>query len=277
MDDSLPELGDLEREVMQLVWANGPVTAEAVRERLSRPLKESTVRTVLRRLEDKGYTTHTVDGRTYVYQAAEPRGGLRRRRCSASSTGSATVRSRRSGRHGGHARCSTSGSCARSPTRSPRRRQRRRGGKKMIWRFWRSRRCAPCSRRRRVDWLKSSSRAKSARAHDLLGHRAGGVLVDAASDALDHGDHHRATPCRCRCRTICGRPAALLLEPLQPSLPIGARHAAVAASRRRIRPPINWLALATVVYACVAGMLLLRLAVGIYLTWRLARAATPMR
>jgi predicted transcriptional regulator len=74
MNDSLPELGDLEREVMQLVWAGGPLTAEAVRERLSRPLKESTVRTVLRRLEDKGFTTHTVDGRTYVYQAAEPRG-----------------------------------------------------------------------------------------------------------------------------------------------------------------------------------------------------------
>jgi BlaI family transcriptional regulator, penicillinase repressor len=74
MDDSLPELGDLEREVMQLVWAHGPVTSEAVRERLSRPLKESTVRTVLRRLEEKGYTTHTVDGRTYVYRAAEERG-----------------------------------------------------------------------------------------------------------------------------------------------------------------------------------------------------------
>ena len=74
MDDSLPELGDLEREVMQLVWAHGPVTAETVREKLSRPLKESTVRTVLRRLEEKGYTTHTVDGRTYVYQAAEERG-----------------------------------------------------------------------------------------------------------------------------------------------------------------------------------------------------------
>ncbi|MGH8259770.1 MAG: BlaI/MecI/CopY family transcriptional regulator [Steroidobacteraceae bacterium] len=73
MDDRLPELGDLEREVMQLVWAQGPVTAEVVREGLSRKLKESTVRTVLRRLEEKGYTTHTVDGRTYVYQAAEPR------------------------------------------------------------------------------------------------------------------------------------------------------------------------------------------------------------
>jgi predicted transcriptional regulator len=74
MDNTLPELGDLEREVMQLVWAHGPVTAEAVREKLSRPLKESTVRTVLRRLEEKGYTTHTVDGRTYVYHAAEDRG-----------------------------------------------------------------------------------------------------------------------------------------------------------------------------------------------------------
>jgi predicted transcriptional regulator len=73
MDDSLPDLGDLEREVMQLVWAHGEVTAEAVREGLSRALKESTVRTVLRRLEEKGYVRHTVEGRTYVYQAAEPR------------------------------------------------------------------------------------------------------------------------------------------------------------------------------------------------------------
>ena len=74
MDESLPALGDLEREVMQLVWANSPVTAEAVREQLPRRLKELTVRTVLRRLEEKGYVTHTVDGRTYVYRAAEPRG-----------------------------------------------------------------------------------------------------------------------------------------------------------------------------------------------------------
>jgi BlaI family penicillinase repressor len=74
MDETLPDLGDLEREVMQLVWANGPVTAETVRERLDRRLKESTVRTVLRRLEEKGYVSHTVDGRTYVYHATQPRG-----------------------------------------------------------------------------------------------------------------------------------------------------------------------------------------------------------
>ena len=71
MDETLPDLGDLEREVMQLVWAKGPVTAEAVREELARRLKESTVRTVLRRLEEKGYVTHTVDGRTNVYAGIE--------------------------------------------------------------------------------------------------------------------------------------------------------------------------------------------------------------
>src|SRR5580700_651517 len=74
MDDNLPELGDLERDVMQLVWAHAPITAEIVREKLARRLKESTVRTVLRRLEDKGYVEHIVDGRTYVYHAAQPRG-----------------------------------------------------------------------------------------------------------------------------------------------------------------------------------------------------------
>jgi len=74
MSDTLPDLGDLERDVMQLVWANGSVTAESVREQLARRLKESTVRTVLRRLEEKGYVSHTVNGRTYVYQANEPRG-----------------------------------------------------------------------------------------------------------------------------------------------------------------------------------------------------------
>jgi predicted transcriptional regulator len=74
MDENLPDLGDLEREVMQLVWANAPVTTQAELERLERRPNEPTVGTVLRRLEDKGYVTHTVEGRTYVYRAAAPRG-----------------------------------------------------------------------------------------------------------------------------------------------------------------------------------------------------------
>jgi BlaI family penicillinase repressor len=73
MAENPTELGELERDVMQHVWAAGSITSEAVRERLSRTLKESTVRTVLKRLEGKGFVTHSVRGRTYVFHAAEAR------------------------------------------------------------------------------------------------------------------------------------------------------------------------------------------------------------
>src|SRR5579884_2354578 len=72
--DIPPDLGDLERQVMTLVWQHGPCTAEDVRAKLDRPLRESTVRTVLHRLEQKGFLTHTVENRTYIYRAAEARG-----------------------------------------------------------------------------------------------------------------------------------------------------------------------------------------------------------
>ena len=64
-------LGDLEREVLLIVFKQQPVTAETVRAVLGRGLKESTIRTVLHRLEGKGYLTHSVDNRTYVYRAAK--------------------------------------------------------------------------------------------------------------------------------------------------------------------------------------------------------------
>lgn len=73
MTDQMADLGELEREVMQLVWSNGEITAESVREKLARKPKESTVRTVLRRLEEKNYVTHSVSGRTFVFRAAESR------------------------------------------------------------------------------------------------------------------------------------------------------------------------------------------------------------
>ena len=67
------ELGDLERDILTIVWRMGEVTAEQVREELDRPLKDSTIRTVLRRLEEKGYLAHEVDNRTFVYRPAESR------------------------------------------------------------------------------------------------------------------------------------------------------------------------------------------------------------
>ncbi|HEV2617571.1 MAG TPA: BlaI/MecI/CopY family transcriptional regulator [Candidatus Acidoferrales bacterium] len=68
-------LGEVEQAVMDYVWSHGPCTSEACREALAeeRPMKESTIRTVLRRLEEKGYVAHETRGRTYIYRAAEAR------------------------------------------------------------------------------------------------------------------------------------------------------------------------------------------------------------
>jgi BlaI family transcriptional regulator, penicillinase repressor len=73
LDHDPVELGELERGILLIVWRNGTITAEQVREELDRPLKESTVRTVLRRLEEKGYLVHSVENRTFVYRPAETR------------------------------------------------------------------------------------------------------------------------------------------------------------------------------------------------------------
>ncbi|HEY1803315.1 MAG TPA: BlaI/MecI/CopY family transcriptional regulator [Terracidiphilus sp.] len=67
------ELGELERSILLIIWRKGTLTAEQVREELGRPLKDSTIRTVLRRLEEKGYLAHTVEDRTFIYRPAESR------------------------------------------------------------------------------------------------------------------------------------------------------------------------------------------------------------
>jgi BlaI family transcriptional regulator, penicillinase repressor len=72
VENELPALSDLEGEVMQIVWAEGPLTAEKVRARLGR-LTDSTIHTVLRRLEEKGYVSHALEGRAFVYRAVKPR------------------------------------------------------------------------------------------------------------------------------------------------------------------------------------------------------------
>jgi BlaI family penicillinase repressor len=68
-----PPLAELENLVMQAVWKAGPCTVETLHQVVAkqRPLKEVTVRTMLRRLEQKGYLAHDVDGRAFVYRAAE--------------------------------------------------------------------------------------------------------------------------------------------------------------------------------------------------------------
>jgi BlaI family penicillinase repressor len=64
---------DLEQSIMETIWKRGKATADQVRQDLqpARPLKESTIRTMLSRLEEKGHLRHTVSGRTFIYSAVE--------------------------------------------------------------------------------------------------------------------------------------------------------------------------------------------------------------
>lgn len=63
-------LSELEHLVMDVIWKRSSGTAEDIREALAarHPMKDSTVRTVLKRLEEKGYLAHRVEGRTNVYR-----------------------------------------------------------------------------------------------------------------------------------------------------------------------------------------------------------------
>ena len=61
---------------MEFLWKHGPATGEAVRTAVGkeRPLTDSTIRTVLRRLEAKQYVRHEMDGRQFVYSSAREPG-----------------------------------------------------------------------------------------------------------------------------------------------------------------------------------------------------------
>ncbi len=65
----------LEQVLLDYVWAHPDCTAESCREGLAaeRMLKDSTIRTILRKLEEKCYVAHKVEGRTFVYRAADTR------------------------------------------------------------------------------------------------------------------------------------------------------------------------------------------------------------
>ncbi len=71
----LPALSPAQREIMEIVWQHGEVAASEVRQLLAqkRNVARTTVRTILERMEEKGWLKHREDGRTYLYSAAQPR------------------------------------------------------------------------------------------------------------------------------------------------------------------------------------------------------------
>jgi len=66
-------LGNLEREVMEVVWSDGETTVRQVQQVLSRPVAYTTVMTTLDRLFKKGFVTRARSGRAFVYRALQTR------------------------------------------------------------------------------------------------------------------------------------------------------------------------------------------------------------
>jgi len=64
-------LTELQQAILDYIWEKGPVTSEEVREALhpKHPLKDPSVRTLLRRLEQRGYINHRLEGKVFKYRA----------------------------------------------------------------------------------------------------------------------------------------------------------------------------------------------------------------
>lgn len=72
--EQLP-LSERQREIMEVVWNNGEVSVFEVRAILAEQgdIARNTVRTLMERMENKGWLSHRVIGRTYFYSALVPR------------------------------------------------------------------------------------------------------------------------------------------------------------------------------------------------------------
>jgi BlaI family transcriptional regulator, penicillinase repressor len=68
-----PDLSRRERQIMDVLFARGRATGQEIQEGLPDQPNYSSVRTILRVLERKGYVRHVEEGLRYVYQPTMPR------------------------------------------------------------------------------------------------------------------------------------------------------------------------------------------------------------
>jgi BlaI family penicillinase repressor len=79
--EKLPLLTRAETEIMRVLWSKGAGTVHDVAEGLARPLAYTTVLTMLRVLEQKGYVAHEPSpdgGRAHVYRPRASEDGVRK-------------------------------------------------------------------------------------------------------------------------------------------------------------------------------------------------------
>ncbi len=79
-ESASPRLGRLETQIMSVVWKRGTATVHEVRDTLGRGRKPaySTILTMMRKLEAKGFLEHGVQDRKYVYRAVIDQQRVRR-------------------------------------------------------------------------------------------------------------------------------------------------------------------------------------------------------
>ena len=84
--NSLPRISDTEWEIMRIIWAHHPITANEIIEHLSEAdstWHPVTAKTLLNRLVKKGALGYDLDGRSYVYRPL-----VEERECVSSETNS---------------------------------------------------------------------------------------------------------------------------------------------------------------------------------------------
>jgi BlaI family penicillinase repressor len=72
---NLKAMSPAETEILRLVWQLGEATVQQIHEALpeNRKVAYKTVQTLLRRLEEKGYLTHKIEGKAHVFCPAVKR------------------------------------------------------------------------------------------------------------------------------------------------------------------------------------------------------------
>ena len=67
-------LGQVQLQIMQILWRDGAATARQITDELaqSSPIAHSTVQTLLRKLEAKGAVAHESDDRAFVFRPLYP-------------------------------------------------------------------------------------------------------------------------------------------------------------------------------------------------------------
>lgn len=80
MEEALPPLSDAQLEIMNVVWDRGEVTVGEIWQELSarRGVARNTVQTLVTRLEEKGWLSHSLQRGTFHYRAVHPREDTRR-------------------------------------------------------------------------------------------------------------------------------------------------------------------------------------------------------